>query len=550
MLTELWVRSFAVIDELRMSLGSGLSVVTGETGAGKSLLVDALGLAVGERAEAGLIRAGAESAEIVASFELDERDAANLWLQSHDLSTDSGECIIRRIIAPDRSRAFINATPVPLQRLRELGDLLLDLHGQHEHQTLLRRETQRDLLDAYAGAEPERQALAQAFDLLREHQNRLLAVREQAAGRSARESLLRYQIEELQALEPEVGEWESLNVSQKRLAHAQELAAGIVALIERLSEGDQALGQALEDSLSQLRILTRIEPQLAEVEALLTSAAVEISEAARTLNRVGSQGDNDPIDLPAIETRLGRWHELARKHHTAPDKLPELWATLKTEHELLQSEEDSMGALETDIARYEEQALIHAKDLSRKRRKAEAALSAAVTEEMQSLGLGAGRFSVALSPEPLSATGEESIEFLVSPAPDSPFKPLAKTASGGELSRISLAIQVVLADVSLGPTLVFDEVDVGIGGAVAEIVGQRLYKLARKRQVLCITHLPQVAAQGDTHIVVHKNLNDGRTMSSAEILTPAARVEEIARMLGGIAINAHTRALARDMLHS
>ena len=550
MLTELWVRSFAVIDELRMALGPGLSVVTGETGAGKSLLVDALGLAVGERAEAGLIRAGAESAEIVASFELGEKDAANAWLKGQDLATDTGECIIRRIIAQDRSRAFINATPVPLQRLRELGDLLLDLHGQHEHQTLLRRETQRDLLDAYAEALPERQALALAFELLREHQNRLLAVREQAATRSARESLLRYQIEELQALEPAAGEWESLNASQKRLAHAQELGAGIAALIERLSEGEQALGQALEDSLSQLRALIRIEPRLSEVEALLASAAVEISEAARTLNRIGSQMETDPIDLPIIESRLGRWHELARKHHIAPGELPKLWATLKTEHELLQGAEGSAATLEAEIAHYKEQASTHAKNLSAKRKRAEAALSAAVTKEMQSLGLGAGRFSIALTPEPLSATGQESVEFLVSPAPDSPFKPLAKTASGGELSRISLAIQVVLADVSLGPTLVFDEVDVGIGGAVAEIVGQRLHKLARKRQVLCITHLPQVAAQGDTHIVVHKNLNDGRTMSSAETLTPPARIEEIARMLGGIAINANTRALARDMLHS
>lgn len=550
MLAELWVRSFAVIDELRMTLGSGLSVVTGETGAGKSLLVDALGLTVGGRAEPGLIRAGAESAEIVATFELHAGSAADLWLKTHELSADGGECIIRRIITPDRSRAFINATPIPLQRLREFGDLLLDLHGQHEHQTLLRRETQRDLLDAYAGAEAERQGLAQAFDLLRKHQNRLLTVREQAASRSARESLLRYQIEELQALEPAAGEWENLNTHQKRLAHAQELGAGIAALIERLSDGDQALGSALEDSLSALRTLSRIEPQLAEVEALLSSAAVEISEAALTLNRIGSLVDNEPIDLPAIESRLGRWHELARKHHTAPDKLPELWATLKAEHELLQSEEDSIVALEADIARYEEQALVHAHNLSRKRSKAEAALSAAVTEEMQSLGLGAGRFAIALNPEALTATGLESVEFLVSPAPDSPFKPLAKTASGGELSRISLAIQVVLADVSLGPTLVFDEVDVGIGGAVAEIVGQRLHKLARKRQVLCITHLPQVAAQGDTHIVVHKSLNDGRTMSSAEVLTPPARVEEIARMLGGVAINAHTRALARDMLHS
>ncbi|MHB8252777.1 MAG: DNA repair protein RecN [Acidiferrobacter sp.] len=549
MLSELLVRSFAVIDELRIPLGPGLSVVTGETGAGKSLLVDALGLAAGDRAEAGLVRTGAEYAEIVANFEIAVGGAASTWLAEHDLATPGQECIIRRLIAPDRSRAFINATPVPLQRLRELGDLLIDLHGQHEHQTLMRRETQRDLLDAYAGAEPERRALALAVTTLHNCQARLQAMREAATQRSAREELLRYQIEELQTLSPETGEWESLTVSHKRQTHAQELGSGIATLIERLIEGDQALVPALEDATNQLRLLTRHEPQLTEVEALLASATVEITEAGLTLNRIGSGLETEPTDLPALELRLGRWHELARKHRVAPEELPGLWATLTTEHDALQHEEGAMTALEHEIAQHQAQALTYARDLSAKRHAAEPRLSAAVTEEMQRLGLGAGRFGVALNPEDLTANGCESIEFLVSPADDSPFKPLAKIASGGELSRISLALQVVLADVCIGPTLVFDEVDVGIGGAVAEIVGQRLRELARTRQVLCITHLPQVAAQGDTHLLVHKGLSDGRTMSSVEVLARSGRVEEIARMLGGVAINARTRALARDMLH-
>jgi len=549
MLSELLVRSFAVIDELRIPLGAGFSVVTGETGAGKSLLVDALGLAVGERAEAGLVRAGAEFAEIVASFEVDAMSAADIWLKEHDLATQGRECIVRRLIGQDRSRAFINATPVPLQRLRELGDLLIDLHGQHEHQTLMRRETQRDLLDAYAGAEPERQALAQAVARLHACQAQLQAIREDAASRSARESLLRYQIEELQALQPEAGEWESLNVSQKRLAHAQELGSGIVTLVDKLVDGEQALAPSLEEAVSQLRLLMRHEPQLAEVEALLMSATVEITEAGLTLNRIGSSIETEPADLPALEVRLGRWHELARKHRVAAERLPDLWVALKAEHDTLQHEEGTMATLEQEMAQHQEEALVYARGLTEKRRKAEPTLCTAVTDEMQRLGLGAGRFSIALTPEALTANGCEGVEFLVSPASDSPFRPLAKIASGGELSRISLALQVVLADVCIGPTLVFDEVDVGIGGAVAEIVGQRLRELARNRQVLCITHLPQVAAQGDTHLLVHKGLSDGRTMSSVEVLARDERVEEIARMLGGVAINAHTRALARDMLH-
>ena len=549
MLSELLVRSFAVIDELRIPLGLGLSVVTGETGAGKSLLVDALGLAVGERAEAGLVRTGAEFAEIVASFEIAPESRASAWLKEQDLATFGHECIIRRLIGQDRSRAFINATPVPLQRLRELGELLIELHGQHEHQTLMRRETQRDLLDAYAKAEPERLALKQAVETLHACQTQLQTIREAANQRSARESLLRYQIEELQSLHPEAGEWESLNVTQTRLAHAQELGSGITSLIERLVDGDQTLAQSLEDALSQLRLLMRHEPQLAEVEALLTSATVEIAEAGLTLNRIGAGIETEPADLPAIEVRLGRWHELARKHRVVPDELPTLWATLKAEHDALQHEEGAMAALEAAIAGHHKEALTHAHKLTEKRRAAEPALSAAVTDEMHRLGLGAGRFAVALTSETLTTTGCEGIEFLVSPATDSPFKPLAKIASGGELSRISLALQVVLADVCVGPTLVFDEVDVGIGGAVAEIVGQRLHELAQSRQVLCITHLPQVAAQGDTHLLVHKGLSDGRTMSSVEVLARAARVEEIARMLGGVAITARTRALAQDMLH-
>jgi DNA repair protein RecN (Recombination protein N) len=548
MLSELLIRSFVVIDELRIPLGPGLSVVTGETGAGKSLLVDALGLVLGSRADAGVIRPGADTAEVIATFDLAPTSPARAWLAERDLTADADQCIVRRVIAPDRSRAFINATPVPLQLLRELGERLLDLHGQHEHQALMRRDVQRNLLDAYAGAGHEAQALASAVTALQAARARHRALQEAAEQRAARASLVRYQLDELDGLRPQVGEWQDLNTTERRLSHAQELMSGISGLIALLSDGDDALSSALDKARGTLHQLLRHEPRLAEVEGLLASAGVEIGEAAIALNRIAGNIESEPLDLPALESRVARWHDLARKHRVPPEELPELWGQLAAEHESLQGDGDAIAELAREISEREHEAVVLAHALSAKRAAASPALAQAVTEEMGRLGLGSARLQVALTPEDLSVNGCEAVEFLVSPAPDAPFKPLARIASGGELSRISLALQVVLADVCAGPTLIFDEVDVGIGGAVAEIVGLRLHELSKTRQVLCITHLPQVAAQGDTHLLVEKGQTGGRTISSVEVLTQARRIEEIARMLGGIAVSARTRALARDML--
>lgn len=548
MLSELLIRSFVVIDELRIPLGPGLSVVTGETGAGKSLLVDALGLVLGARADAGVVRPGADTAEVTATFEIGPQSAIGRWLAEREIGADDGQCIVRRVIAPDRSRAFINATPVPLQQLRELGELLVDLHGQHEHQALMRKDAQRALLDAYARAEPEARALAAAVFALQSARARHQTLQAASEERKARASLLRYQLDELEGLAPQAGEWQDLNATERRLAHAQELMSGITELVTTLAEGDQALSSGLERATGALRQLARHEPRLTEIAGLLESAAVEIAEAAVGLNRIAGRLESEPVDLPALESRVARWHDLARKHRVPPEELPELWARLSVEHGSLQGDEEAIAALTLEIAGYEREARELAQALSAKRREAAPILARAVTDEMGRLGLGAARLEIALNPEELSANGCEGVEFLVAPAPDAPMKPLAKVASGGELSRISLALQVVLADVCAGPALVFDEVDVGIGGAVAEIVGLRLHELAKTRQVLCITHLPQVAAQGDTHLLVEKGQTEGRTISSVEVLTQARRIEEIARMLGGIAVSARTRALARDML--
>ena len=548
MLSELLIRSFVVIDELRIPLGPGLSVVTGETGAGKSLLVDALGLVLGARADGGVVRPGADMAEVTATFEMGPESAARRWLAERDLGAEEDQCIVRRVIAPDRSRAFINATPVPLQQLRELGELLVDLHGQHEHQALMRKDTQRALLDAYARAEPEARALAGAVCALQSARARHQALQAASEQRKARASLLRYQLDELEGLAPQVGEWQDLNATERRLAHAQELMSGITDLVAALTEGDQALSSGLEHASNTLRQLTRHEPRLTEIASLLESAAVETAEASIELNRIAGSLESEPADLPALESRVARWHELARKHRVPPEELPEFQARLSAEHESLQDDEEAITGLAEEIAAREREATELAQTLGAKRREAAPVLARAVTDEMGRLGLGQARFEVTLNPEELSANGYEGVEFLVAPAPDAPVKPLARVASGGELSRISLALQVVLADVCAGPALVFDEVDVGIGGAVAEIVGLRLHELAKTRQVLCITHLPQVAAQGDTHLLVEKAQTEGRTISSVEVLTQARRIEEIARMLGGIAVSARTRALARDML--
>ncbi len=548
MLTGLQVRSFAVIDESAVPFGPGLTVVTGETGAGKSLLMDALSIVLGGRAGADVVRPGATAADIMASFHVMNHEAAEKWLEEHGLSA-GGDCAVRRIVSADRSRAFINGTPVPIQRLRELGGLLIDLHGQHEHHSLMRRETQRLLLDGYARAGAEHATAQAAFGAWEAAQARLRDFADTQEQRAARESLLRYQLEELRALAPLEGEWQTLNESHRRAAHVQELAAGIAAALERLSEGEQTIGAQIDTLHAHLSALARYDSRLDEANTLLASASLEIAEAARSLSRL-PQGDfGDAGDMAALDARLGRWHDLARKHRVASEELPQLWQRLETEYTELGAGEEDYAALGAQVVHLRHEAEGAAAALSAKRAAAAPVLAEAVTSEMQRLGLAAGRFEVALASAPLGPHGQEDVEFLMSAQPDSPLKPLARAASGGELSRISLAVQVVLADMYEGTTLVFDEVDVGIGGAVAEIVGQRLRQLARKCQVICITHLAQVAAQGDAHVRVAKETHGARTRSTVAVLSDSERIEEVARMLGGLSITARTRALAKDMLH-
>ena len=552
MLTHIAIRDFALIERLELDFGSGLTVLTGETGAGKSILIDALNLALGDRADSTVVRSGSERAEIRAVFDTGALPAVKHWLAEHDIEADD-ECLLRRSITQEgRSRGYINDNPVTLQSLQELGEMLVDIHGQHEHQSLLRTEMQRQMLDDYAG----HAALLNAVAAL--HQHWKAAVKELAelerstAQDRARGELLRHQVQELTALQLGASEWADLNEELSRLAHAGRLMDTCQNALDRLYEADEgALYSTLTSVQKDLNAMQGLDHRLDPLTPLLEGAAIQIREAADELRRYLDKLDLDPQRLQAVEQRLGSIHDLARKHQVAPAALPDLLVRLTQELTALQNSDQRQGELKDLITAHRNAYLEQAEALTLDRAKAARTLSERVTAAMQQLNMAGGRFEVkleSLPEEQYSATGKERVEFLVSANPGQPLKPLNKVASGGELSRISLAIQVITAQNGRIPTLIFDEVDVGIGGAVAEIVGQQLYALSQTRQVLCVTHLPQVAAQGHHHLQVNKQTGKDVTQISLKELSPSERPDEIARMLGGVKITEQTRSHAVEML--
>ncbi len=552
MLAHLAIRDFAILDRLELDLEAGLTVLTGETGAGKSIVIDALALALGERAEAGVVRHGATRAEVTAAFALKPASPAARWLRQQDLF-DDGECVLRRVIETDKpSRAFINGRPVPLQQLRELGDLLVDVHGQHEHQSLLKRDVQRDTLDVYAGLEETAATVTERHQALQSLTDRLAALTRQSADREARLELLRYQVRELDALGLKAEEIPQLEEEHARLAHGAELVEGVQAVAQLLyDDEEQALARGLARAMSRLEALSKHDPRLNEFQALLNEASIQIDEAAARLHQYLDGLDLDPQRLAQVESRMASVHELARKHRVPPEALPALAQQLRTELDDIENYDTNLGKLADDVQAARASYMKLARELSRKRQEAAGKLGKGVTQHMQELGMPGGKFEVALTPLPegeLSAHGLERVEFLVSANPGQPVKPLNKVASGGELSRVSLALQVVLAGLGRIPTLIFDEVDVGIGGRVAEIVGNKLRALGQSRQALVITHLAQVAAQGDRHLQVAKRNLKGATRVDVKPLSASERVDEIARMIGGVEISKQTLAHAKDML--
>ncbi|WP_065758250.1 DNA repair protein RecN [Pseudomonas defluvii] len=552
MLVHLSVHNYAIVEHLDLELSRGMSVITGETGAGKSIMLDALGLTLGDRADSGVVRPGADKADILATFDLADIPEARAWLAERDLDTD-GPCILRRVItAEGRTRGYINGTPCPLSDLKALGELLIDIHSQHEHQSLLKSDTHRRLLDEYAGATDLARQVQLAAQRWRQTRQELERLSNSSEEQQARHQLLSYQLEELDNLGLGEDELEQLEQEHKNLTNAEALFGICRQVIDHCSESDSGnVLSALTASLNRLTAVHNAPKALGEAANLIASAQIQVEEAVGELNRFLDNFDADPARLQQLEERLDTIYTLARKHRVHPTELTQLQCKLSSELGTLDASDEAIERLSEELAAYARHYQEKASELSTLRRAAADSLACAVEQEIQRLGMPGGRFNIALqasNSDELLPHGLEQVELLVSANPGQPLKALAKVASGGELSRISLAIQVITAQTSRIPTLVFDEVDVGIGGPTAEIVGQLLRRLGERGQVLTVTHLPQVAAQGHHHLFVHKVRNSDATHTAVANLSKRERVEEVARMLGGIDLTKESLAHARKMV--
>ncbi|NWB87094.1 DNA repair protein RecN [Pseudomonas gingeri] len=552
MLVHLSVHNYAIVEHLDLELDRGMSVITGETGAGKSIMLDALGLTLGDRADSGVVRPGADKADILATFDLEDIPEARAWLAERDLDND-GPCILRRVItAEGRSRGYINGSPCPQGDLKALGELLIDIHSQHEHQSLLKTDTHRRLLDEYAGATDLARQVQLAAQRWRQTRQELERLSNSGDEQRARHQLLSYQLEELENLGLGENELGDLEQEHKNLTNAETLLGICRQVVEQCSESDSGnVLNALTASLNRLSSVSNGSGSLGEATNLLASAQIQIEEAVGELNRFLDHFDADPARLQQLEERLDAIYTLARKHRIQPTEVATLQQKLLDEIETLNANDEAIERLTEELAAYARHYQERARELSDLRHQAATGLANAVEQEIQRLGMPGGRFSIELhantSNEPLPY-GLELVELLVSANPGQPLKALAKVASGGELSRISLAIQVITAQTSRIPTLVFDEVDVGIGGPTAEIVGQLLRRLGERGQVLTVTHLPQVAAQGHHHLFVHKMRGSDATRTAVSKLSKAERIEEVARMLGGIDLTKESLAHAKKMV--
>ncbi|MGB5397059.1 MAG: DNA repair protein RecN [Gammaproteobacteria bacterium] len=551
MLTHLTIRNYAIIDQLELELGNGLTALTGETGAGKSILLGALGLVLGDRADSDSIKQGADHAEIIAEFNIDKLNNVSAWLVEKELNADD-ECILRRRIASDgRSRAYINSTPVTLQLLRELGEMLIDIHGQHEHQSLMKPVVQRQLLDEIAGHRELIEAVSNLFvehKLIQEQLDHLLHA---SSERNHRMDLLRFQTRELDALALGSHELRELNEQHSRLANSERLTSTTQQGLDILQQNDEFnIQSSLARVLASMQQISELDESLVPVSELLNDALAQIEESISQLRHYADSLDMDASALADIEQRLQDIHDIARKHRVEPEKLVELHEQLSHElHELDHADErlEELQQRHKDLdKRYQEAA----KKLSDSRKQFAQKLNKKITQSMQTLGMRGGKFEIKVSSadNKFTAHGIDNVEFNVTANAGQACKPLARVASGGELARISLAIQMITASHSKIHSLIFDEVDSGVGGGIAEIVGQHLRTLGAGNQVLCITHLPQVAAQAHQHFRVHKQSRGKTTRTQVDELDIKQRVEEIARMLSGVEITQQSLAHAKDMI--
>ncbi len=551
MLMNLQVRDFAIVDRIDIEFEQGMTVLTGETGAGKSILVDALGLVLGDRGNAQLVRDGARRAEFAAEFDVSGLPVVSAWLEEQALDLD-GDCLLRRVIGADgRSRAFINGNAVPLSQLKALGEMLLDIHGQHFHQSLGRRDIQRDLLDYYGGLLDDRAVVATHYIEWQTLAERLEKLLDAESERASRLDLLTFQLQELDALAIEPGEYDELTGERQKLHHSGRLAEGVGIALSRLYDDDGSANSLVAEAQRSIDPLLEYDAALEPVVELLNSASIQVAEAADALRRYTDTIDMDPARRDAVEERLDAIQTLARKHRVEPDDLPALADRLRNEHDELSHAEERGRELEqqADAARNEYEVLSRA--LSKARHAAAKKFSTAVGDAMHGLGMPSGVFEVALASLEMNVArpwGLDQVEFLISANPGQAPQSLAKIASGGELSRMSLAIQVIASDGSAIPTMVFDEVDSGVGGGVAEMVGRCLQDLGTNRQVLCVTHLPQVASLADQHFRISKVTDGKSTRTQVHALAREERIEELARMLGGVEITRKTLEHAAEML--
>ncbi len=553
MLEQLVISDLAVIHHIEVEFEYGMTVFTGETGAGKSILLDAIGLILGDRADTNLIRGDAEKADITGIFSITDLPNVKSLLQQMDIDTEDDKLFIRRVINTDgRSKAYLNHSPVPIQILRDVGEHLIDIFGQHAHQSLSKPQLQRQLLDDNGDYQKKLDTIREIHQEFKLLKNEIAGIETGGENYDARLTLLRYQVDELQEFNITENEFEELSTSFKKLNSSQQLIETCSNALAELSDNDDAISDRISHHLRQLEHLQSIEPTLGNTIELMNNANIQINEAIIELSEHIKSIDTDQESIRKIEKRMERYHELARKHHVKPEILFQHQMSIQEELNKLEHGQEHHEKLQTRIEEIKKHYFAESKTLHNERVTLAKKLSAAVTEKMHELGIG-GDFSIDVSSiddETLREHGMDKIQFLVSTNPGQPLRPLNKVASGGELSRLSLAIQIIAINSHQIPTLIFDEVDTGISGGIAEVVGKMLHKLAAQRQVFCVTHLAQVASCGQQHYRVSKEPCDGLTFTKVESLDRNSRIDEVARMLAGLEITNESRANAEKMLNT
>ncbi|RTR34552.1 DNA repair protein RecN [Shewanella atlantica] len=553
MLCQLSINNFAIVRFLELDFKPGMTSITGETGAGKSIAIDALGLCLGNRADANTLRPGATKAEFSARFSLCDVPLAKRWLEDNDLELDD-ECILRRTIGSDgRSRAYINGNPVPLAQIKNLGQLLIGIHGQHAHHAMLKSEHQLTLLDSYANHRLLLESVSNSFQRCKLIEKELKALQQSQHERIARKQLLQYQVEELNEFALLDGEFEQIEAEHKRLANGTALVEACRNELFILQDNDQGSVESLINAgIGQAQELETYDPQLNSVVNMLNEALIQVQESSSELERYLDGLELDPEHFSFLEQRLSKVMLLSRKHQVTPNELYTHHQALVGELTSLDSDEEALTSLQEQVDASRASFITHAKKLSLSRVRYAKELDKKVTQSIHELSMPKGKFciSVNFNESHISPNGCDSIEFLVTTNPGQPLQPISKVASGGELSRIGLGIQVITAKKVSTPTLIFDEVDVGISGPTAAVVGKMLRSLGESTQVLCVTHLPQVAGKGHQHMFVNKQSRAGKTETSMVPLDKTQRIEELARLLGGDVITSNTLANAKELLHS